>query len=81
MISDESVNVIETSLLGPTNPASAYVPKSDSLGNAWQLASFTEGSGGDLWQTGTNGVGYENGYGYESLINIDSYFSSGTNRT
>ena len=50
---------------------SAYVPASGDLGDLWLQPGYVEGSRGETWTVGTNGVGYENGSGYESVIHID----------
>jgi hypothetical protein len=61
----------ERPLVAADNPASAFVPSSDVLQGRWRLLDYVEGSSGETWRSGANGVGYENGSGYEGVIRID----------
>jgi len=63
--------VVETTIVSIDAPRSAYVPRNGNLGNDWRLASYVEGSRGETWREGAGGVGYENGAGYQTLIDID----------
>ncbi|NQT85219.1 lamin tail domain-containing protein, partial [bacterium] len=47
--------------------ATALIPTDGILGNSWQLPGFDDSS----WLSGTTGVGYENGSGYQALIGLD----------
>jgi len=57
----------EIPLIEETSPVWASVPVGDSLGTTWLETSFNHLG----WLNGTNGVGYEVGTGYESLIHLD----------
>jgi hypothetical protein len=63
--------LIEIPLVTAGSSASALVPSSGSLGSGWLQASFVEGARGESWKVGSNGVGYESGSGYESVIKIN----------
>ncbi|MBI4604959.1 MAG: lamin tail domain-containing protein [Planctomycetes bacterium] len=62
---------IDVPLLGASATASAHVPSSDVLETAWRQLSYVEGSSGEAWKRGQNGVGYETASGYEGVIKID----------
>lgn len=60
-----------TPLLAAGAPAKALVPSSDALGVTWIGSSLHEPFDTSGWLSGTTGVGYERGAGYESLIGLD----------
>lgn len=66
-----SVREIEVALVAADAPASAFVPADDRLGADWRSPAYAEGARGEVWKRGLNGVGYEAGSGYESVIRID----------
>ncbi|MGQ9590276.1 MAG: LamG-like jellyroll fold domain-containing protein [Planctomycetota bacterium] len=62
---------IEVPFVAADAPASAFVPADDRLGTQWRELGYAEGSHGESWKRGQNGVGYEASSGYESVIRID----------
>jgi hypothetical protein len=62
---------IDIPLAGSSTNISALVPTGAAPGVSWRLHSYVEGSSGETWKQGLNGVGYETGTGYESIIKID----------
>ena len=62
---------------------SAFVPNSptngftDGSGNDWNEVGYDDSS----WTSGTNGVGYEDGSGFESFIGIDTLAQMNDQRT
>ena len=54
-------------LLRPEAAARAIVPTNGALGLSWTDPDFDDAS----WRTGTTGVGYEDGNGYQDLIGLD----------
>jgi len=54
-------------LLGSEAPVRVLVPEGGTLGLDWIEPDFDDA----LWTLGTTGVGYENGSGYQDLINVD----------
>lgn len=56
-----------TTLLASGAPLKWIVPSNDSLGATWTQRTFDDSS----WGSGTSGIGYERGSGYESLIQTD----------
>ncbi len=63
--------LIETPLITSATTVSAIVPTNGTLGDEWRQVSYVEGTHGETWRGGVNGVGYETGTGYESRIQID----------
>ncbi len=61
----------ETTFVGRDDAIRAVVPADDSLGTAWRERTYSEGSSGETWTSGGNGVGYETGSGYENWLEID----------
>ena len=57
----------ETVLIDEGDPVRVLVPTSGDLGLEWIETEFDDSG----WQSGTTGVGYEDGSGYEDLINTD----------
>ncbi|MAG55368.1 MAG: hypothetical protein CMJ83_03670 [Planctomycetes bacterium] len=53
----------------------AFIPSNGSLGSSWQSGPVSG------WLTGTTGVGYEQGTGYQSLIGLDVGPSMYTNNS
>jgi hypothetical protein len=60
-------NGTSTTLLASGAPVRALVPTSSSVDTTWMAPAFDDSS----WMTGTTGVGFERGSGYESLIGLD----------
>ena len=60
-----------TPLVTAGAPAKALVPASSILGATWIGISSSEPFNTTGWLSGTTGVGYERGTGYESLIGLD----------
>ncbi|RIK73670.1 MAG: hypothetical protein DCC68_24505, partial [Planctomycetota bacterium] len=83
----DQVSYIDTTLIGPATQVSALVPTlaiHNAIGTSWRNRTFTQGSGGETWLSGTNGVGYDTdtnpATNYDSRINIDVQSQmSGTN--
>jgi len=71
MTSPVSTQRVETPLLEAAGEASAFVPSNDLLGTEWRSRQYVEGSKGETWKHGQNGVGYETTSGYETVIKID----------
>ena len=59
--------LIETELISPGDPATAFVPIDDSLGTDWTELGFNDST----WTGGTLGVGFETETGYEGEIGLD----------
>ncbi|MBN1672635.1 MAG: lamin tail domain-containing protein [Kiritimatiellae bacterium] len=59
--------VAASNLLAAGAACKWHVPMDDSLGTSWLEPSFSDAG----WQSGTTGVGYEQGTGYEGLIGSD----------
>ena len=68
---DEGPAVQQNAFVAADSVVAAYVPTSDHLGERWQLPSFTEGDGGEVWTSGENGVGFDNAGDYSPKINVD----------
>ena len=58
-------------LLTTGAPVKAYVPTNNVLGLTWIGTPVHEPFNTSDWLSGTTGVGYERGSGYESLIGLD----------
>ncbi len=71
MVVPEFRSFIDRPFIDRDNPASALVPRDGSLGVEWTGPGYVEGSRGETWRRGANGVGYENSSGYEDAIAID----------
>jgi hypothetical protein len=54
-------------LVAAGTPARAFVPTDGSLGTSWTVPAFNPSG----WLSGTTGVGFERGTGFESLIGLD----------
>ncbi|MDA0812114.1 MAG: CotH kinase family protein, partial [Verrucomicrobia bacterium] len=61
------VSVAFEPLVSAGETKSILVPADGSLGDTWTAADFTPVG----WTSGVNGVGYEGGTGYETLIGIE----------
>ena len=57
---------MSATLVSSFAPATAFVPTDDALGTGWRDAGFDDTG----WHSGATGVGYENGTGYEPLLDI-----------
>lgn len=62
-----SVTSSEETLISANSAARALVPADNSLGTNWTNTGFSDAA----WAGGTLPVGYENGSGYESIINLN----------
>jgi hypothetical protein len=62
---------VERAFVARDAPATAIVPVDDRLGLAWTQRTYVEGANGETWRSGTQGVGYETGAGYETVIGLD----------
>lgn len=66
-----STSFTDVSIAGSENEVKVYVPTDDALGKSWLLPGYVEGVHGESWLTGSGGVGYENGNGYQAAIGVD----------
>ena len=62
-------------LLDSGASAKALIPTNGSLGTSWTQEAFNDNS----WLSGTTGVGYENGNGFQNLIGLDVIAMRGVN--
>lgn len=74
----DEVSFIDTTLIGATSPAAALVPtlaNHNAMGANWRNRTYTQGSSGETWTSGMNGVGYDRdtnpATNYDSRIKID----------
>ena len=56
-------------LVDDNAPVRALVPSDASVDDTWTDVNFDDAS----WQSGTNGVGYDNGTDYEPIIGLDLF--------
>ena len=64
---EQTATTVDENLFDVDAPCTAHVPIDAAFGNTWKQAGFNDST----WISGTLGVGYERGTGYESLINLD----------
>ncbi len=63
----EPGDTVQETLLGESVPVRALVPDNANLGLTWTEMNFDDSS----WLSGTTGVGYERGSGYDPFFGLD----------